>query len=229
MLSIVWTLDRDTSTFTDDAGELDAFHRDAREDFGASPWAALLPRPAREDQRTARRAARQAPETAVAAREPAAPSGVIPPPEPAPVGEPPLPGAGATPEPEAREPERDPQAAEPQAAEPELEQVEEDLEPDASADESPAGIGPIAALQPPPGHPLAAVELGMTSEDVETILGDPDDRQRSRTGRAWIPFYTGPDAHRITWTYTGRGRVVFSVDDGILEVIDVVYGGVEAE
>jgi hypothetical protein len=68
----------------------------------------------------------------------------------------------------------------------------------------------------------------MTSEDVEALLGEPDARDRERTRRAWIPFYTGPDAFRITWIYTGRGRVVFSVDDGTLEVIDVIYDA-EAE
>lgn len=216
LLSVAWTLDRETSAFADDASVLDAFHRGAHADFGASPWASLLPAPEPERRRRRpQRAAREPRETAVAVPEPAA----APVPAPGPVPDPasaaaptPTPTAGLAPAPDAPlltaipapEPAPAPEPVSPRAPDP--------------------GVGPIAALAPPPGHPLATVELGMTSEEVEAILGDPDARERSRTRRAWIPFYTGPDAHRITWTYTGRGRVVFSVDDGFLEVIDVVYG-----
>jgi hypothetical protein len=75
----------------------------------------------------------------------------------------------------------------------------------------------------PPGSPLAEIELGMSHEDVRRILGDPDDRIDRLTAKAWIPFYTGPGAHLREWIYEGEGRVVFSLDDGSLEVLDVVY------
>ncbi len=32
------------------------------------------------------------------------------------------------------------------------------------------------------------------------------------TGKAWIPFYDGPDTHRTDWIYSGKGRVVFSIN-----------------
>ena len=75
----------------------------------------------------------------------------------------------------------------------------------------------------PPGSPLAEIEFGMSPEDVRRILGDPDDRLNRLTAKAWIPFYTGPGTHLRDWIYEGEGRVVFSLHDGSLEVLDVVY------
>ncbi len=78
-------------------------------------------------------------------------------------------------------------------------------------------------LDLPPSSPLAKIELGMSHEDVRRILGAPDDRINRITAKAWIPFYTGPGTHLRDWIYEGEGRVVFSLDDGALEVLDVVY------
>ncbi len=75
----------------------------------------------------------------------------------------------------------------------------------------------------PPGNPLTEIEFGMSFDDVRTILGDPDDRIDRLTAKAWIPFYTGRGAYLRDWIYDGEGRVVFSLDDGSLEVLDVVY------
>ena len=78
-------------------------------------------------------------------------------------------------------------------------------------------------LDLPPSSPLAEIELGMSHEDVRRILGAPDDRIDRITAKAWIPFYTGPGAHLRDWIYENEGRIVFSLDDGSLEVLDVVY------
>jgi hypothetical protein len=43
------------------------------------------------------------------------------------------------------------------------------------------------------------------------------------TALPWPPDSYGPDANRREWIYAGRGRVVFSLYEGSLEVIDVVY------
>jgi hypothetical protein len=75
----------------------------------------------------------------------------------------------------------------------------------------------------PPGSPLAEIEFGMSFDEVQEILGDPDDRIDRLTAKAWIPFYTGRGAYLRDWIYEGEGRVVFSLDDGSLEVLDVVY------
>jgi hypothetical protein len=81
--------------------------------------------------------------------------------------------------------------------------------------------------QPFPGvpseSPLAKIERGMRHDEVQKILGGPDRRIDYVTAKAWIPFYDGPDANLRDWIYVGRGRVVFSLYDGTLTVIDVVY------
>jgi len=81
----------------------------------------------------------------------------------------------------------------------------------------------------PPDSPLAEIEFGMRFDEVRRILGDPDDRIDRLTAKAWIPFYTGPGAHLRDWIYEGEGRVVFSLDDGSLEVLDVVYDPYEGK
>ena len=220
--SMSWTLDGEASTLEGDAAALDTFHRGASADFAASPWARVIPAPEPGGERArARRARRAALEAAAPPRPPAPPEAAVPPPTPAPA--PSEDGAAVSvPAPSGEPP--DPVVI-PELIEGRLprEVIEEREREGIPADGEP-DPGAIAALPPaPPGHALAIVEIGMSNEDVRAILGDPDARDSSLTARAWIPFYTGPDAQRITWIYTGRGRVVFSVDEGSLEVIDVVY------
>ena len=99
-----------------------------------------------------------------------------------------------------------------------------------------AGPGPEPAPKPepaapkrqpfpgvPPDSPLAKIELGMRHDEVLAILGSPDRKIDHQTAKAWIPFYDGPDADLRDWIYAGRGRVVFSLYKGALEVIDVIY------
>jgi len=78
---------------------------------------------------------------------------------------------------------------------------------------------------PPAGSKLARVEVGMNDSKVRSILGEPDDANAYMTGKAWIPFYYGPDTHRTDWMYEGQGRVVFSRNrwSGGLSVIRVLY------
>jgi hypothetical protein len=75
----------------------------------------------------------------------------------------------------------------------------------------------------PPESPLAGVELGMSYHEVHRMLGAPDDTIDRVTGKAWIPFYSGPGAYLRDWIYAGEGRVVFSRHLRSLEVIDVIY------
>ena len=66
--------------------------------------------------------------------------------------------------------------------------------------------------------PAAAGELadgedaapGMTEPQVTAILGVPDDSNAYITGKAFIPFYYGPDQSRFACYYKGKGRVIFS-------------------
>jgi len=90
--------------------------------------------------------------------------------------------------------------------------------------------GSAAAQQAPPaGSKLAKVAVGMNDVEVRKILGEPDSSNAYQTGKAWIPFYFGPDAARSDWVYKGQGRVVFSRNrySGGLKVIRVIYNPAE--
>lgn len=88
-----------------------------------------------------------------------------------------------------------------------------------------AGASTSEYSDAPAGSDLAEIEVGMSDAEVRKILGDPDDANAYMTGKAWIPFYYGPDTHRSDWMYKGKGRVVFSRNrwSGALKVIRVMY------
>lgn len=83
----------------------------------------------------------------------------------------------------------------------------------------------------PAGSALAKVDEGMTDTQVRKALGDPDNSNAYMTGKAWIPFYYGPDTHRTDWMYKGKGRVVFSRNrySGALKVIRVMHNPQELQ
>jgi hypothetical protein len=83
---------------------------------------------------------------------------------------------------------------------------------------------PPGYSEPAAGSPLSKVAVGMNDTEVRKILGDPDNANAYMTGKAWIPFYYGPDTHRTDWMYKGKGRVVFSRNrwSGALKVIRVM-------
>jgi hypothetical protein len=80
-------------------------------------------------------------------------------------------------------------------------------------------------VPPPAGSPLCKVDSGMSDSEVRKVLGEPDRTNGYMTGKAWIPFYHGPDTTRSDWTYNGQGRVVFSRNrySGNLKVVRVIY------
>lgn len=77
----------------------------------------------------------------------------------------------------------------------------------------------------PKSSPLSKIELGVSDSRVRKLLGEPDDSTSYQTGKAWIPFYFGPDISRTDWFYDGEGRVVFSRNrySGALKVINVMH------
>lgn len=84
----------------------------------------------------------------------------------------------------------------------------------------------------PAGSPLAKVQSGMTKKQVKDLLGAPTDENSYATGKAWIPWYFGNDAHRTSYYYKGMGRVVFADGNifggGGTEVIRVDYDPTES-
>lgn len=95
----------------------------------------------------------------------------------------------------------------------------------AAASSSAPAAAKSAYSDAPAGSDLAKVTVGMNDAEVRKILGDPDNANAYMTGKAWIPFYYGPDTHRTDWMYRGKGRVVFSRNrySGGLKVIRVLY------
>jgi len=82
-----------------------------------------------------------------------------------------------------------------------------------------------ADVPPPAGHPFSKVTIGMNDTEVRKALGEPDNANAYMTGKAFIPFYFGPDTARTDWMYKGKGRIVFSRNtySGGLKVIRVMY------
>lgn len=90
----------------------------------------------------------------------------------------------------------------------------------------PAKPAAPAADAPPAGHPLAKVELGMSDDQVVSILGPPDHQNAYITGKAFIPFnYGAGDTSRTDFFYKGKGRVTFTRNqwNGRLKVVKVTY------
>ena len=79
-----------------------------------------------------------------------------------------------------------------------------------AATSTPAPTAEPPARPPIPGSKLARVSLGMTEAQVVEILGAPTSQQNYVTGKAFIPFYYGPDTSRLDYRYKGVGIVCFS-------------------
>jgi len=74
---------------------------------------------------------------------------------------------------------------------------------------------PAAATAPPPASsPLSKIKVGMSEQEVREILGPPTGENEYVSGKAFIPFYYGPDRSRRGYFYKGMGRVVFSGGSG---------------
>ncbi|MDD5033345.1 MAG: hypothetical protein PHE55_01190 [Methylococcaceae bacterium] len=62
----------------------------------------------------------------------------------------------------------------------------------------------------PSDSSFAKLTLGMSQGQVHEILGQPTDTLSYQTGKAWIPFYFGPDVMRMEEFYKGVGRITFT-------------------
>ena len=72
----------------------------------------------------------------------------------------------------------------------------------------------------PAGSALAKVKMGMHRNQVEDLIGQPTSSRVFPSGKAFIPFYYGPDTVRTGAFYKGLGRVVFS---GASIVVQIEY------
>lgn len=62
----------------------------------------------------------------------------------------------------------------------------------------------------PADSAFAKLKLGMTQGQVHEILGQPTDTKTYQTGKAWIPFYFGPDVMRTDEFYKGVGTITYT-------------------
>jgi hypothetical protein len=82
------------------------------------------------------------------------------------------------------------------------------------------------AAPPPASSPLAKVQTGMSQREVQNLIGPPSDEKQYITGKAFIPWYFGPDRSRSAYYYKGQGRVIFaggSVGNMTGKVVGVEY------
>lgn len=54
------------------------------------------------------------------------------------------------------------------------------------------------------------LQIGMPMKQVTDLIGQPTDQGAYITGKAFIPFYFGPDKHRYETVYKGQGRLIFA-------------------
>ena len=62
---------------------------------------------------------------------------------------------------------------------------------------------------PPPKSKMAQITPEMRESQVMKIMGPPDDSKAYVTGKAFIPYYFGPDTTRFAAYWKGEGRVIF--------------------
>jgi hypothetical protein len=93
---------------------------------------------------------------------------------------------------------------------------------------------PAAAAAPPPAPTPAAeaktvdltkIQVGMSQQQVNDLLGPPTAQTQRMTGKQWQPFnYGARDLQRMVYLYKGVGRVEFSLKsayEGVFRVIAV--------
>lgn len=57
------------------------------------------------------------------------------------------------------------------------------------------------------------IRVGMSMDEVNSLLGTPTSTYSHQTGKAWIPFnYRGRDIARVIALYRDQGRIVYSQD-----------------
>lgn len=61
-----------------------------------------------------------------------------------------------------------------------------------------------------PSSRFARVRIGMSEQEVENLIGRPNDLDGHITGKAFIPFYFGGDTNRLEAFYKGEGIISYA-------------------
>ena len=62
----------------------------------------------------------------------------------------------------------------------------------------------------PPGSPFSKLKLKMSIKQVHDLIGEATDTHHYVTGKSFIPYYFGSDAHRLEELYKGQGKLTFT-------------------
>ncbi|HTU64647.1 MAG TPA: outer membrane protein assembly factor BamE [Steroidobacteraceae bacterium] len=97
-------------------------------------------------------------------------------------------------------------------------------EPATAPAPAPAAAAPAAAATPGTVD-LTKIQVGMSQQQVNDLLGPPTAQTQRQTGKQWQPFnYGARDLQRMMYHYKGVGRVEFSLKsayEGVFRVIAV--------
>lgn len=63
---------------------------------------------------------------------------------------------------------------------------------------------------PAPASKFSQLEIGMTLDQVEKLIGPPSNSDSRITGKQYQPFYFGGDTQRTEAYYKGEGHLTFS-------------------
>ena len=69
--------------------------------------------------------------------------------------------------------------------------------------------------KPAPGSKFTQLKIGMSTQQVISLIGQPNDAGSHVTGKAFIPFYFGSDRARHEMVYKGQGRLLFAMGAGM--------------
>ncbi|MHB8254585.1 MAG: hypothetical protein ACYDEV_13025 [Acidiferrobacter sp.] len=64
--------------------------------------------------------------------------------------------------------------------------------------------------KPRPGSKFSKIRLGMSRQEVQSLIGPPTSENGHITGKQFIPFYYGGDTYRTDWYYRNEGELTFS-------------------
>jgi len=68
--------------------------------------------------------------------------------------------------------------------------------------------------KPAPGSKFGQLKIGMSTQQVISAIGQPNDAGAHLTGKAFIPFYFGSDRARYEMVFKGQGRLLFATSAG---------------
>jgi outer membrane protein assembly factor BamE (lipoprotein component of BamABCDE complex) len=63
---------------------------------------------------------------------------------------------------------------------------------------------------PAAGSKFSQIQIGMRADEVQKLIGPPDELYSYHTDKRWIPFYLGDDARRIVLHHKGEGCLTFT-------------------